>query len=285
MRHPIAATVSGLAVALACVPALAQAPAQAGTTTRYELRAVARTTVPGEKEPLTLDTTFRYAWKTGEGKRELVCDGIELVIKKGDAVDSTVAMSRDEFAERSGSRRVNIKAADAPPKLKAILEESFGPVLCTLAVDAAGRELKRTVSDTPGARQMAEHGMIVNALLFHPPFGGGGKPWTAAREINMGNGGTAVGDLTYAPQPGGTGREVVVRVSGRLTRDRHPHPNGKVVIRNARYEVSGTQTYSPARREWVAGELTAIFSFDLDIPGGPAVPTKGKMAISLKTRD
>ncbi|MBX9583540.1 MAG: hypothetical protein K2X87_24830 [Gemmataceae bacterium] len=273
-----------LALGLAPLVALPAPAADPPAPVRYELRLDSDLlmTVGGRKVPVTADTTIRYAWAADGPKRVLTVDGLDVTARQGGTVLLSAAMSAEAFDDRSGNQGT-VKAADAPPPLKAMLADSFGPPVCTLTVDRDGTETAREVTDRPGAKGLIDNGMVANATLFHPPLPAGGvKPWTAARSVGMGEGGEAAGELTYTPQPGGKDGEVVVKVAGTLAKDRHEA--GPKVIRNARYKVTGTQTYSPAKGGWVSGRLDLDVSFDLEVGGKPVGSAKGTMTVTLKTR-
>jgi hypothetical protein len=194
----------------------------------------------------------------------------------------SAVMSADEFVDRTTAPPSRIKTADAPEQLRQMLTESFGPVLCTVEVDDSGKETKRTVTDKPGTGLMIENGMVANGLLMHPPRPGAAE-WKAEREVSMGEGGYATGELTYTPQPGGRVGEAVVKVAGVLKKDRHVPKGGMKVIKNARYVVSGTQTYSTTKGEWVAGKLMLEVTFDVEAAGVTGT-AKGTMVVTMKAR-
>lgn len=253
--------------------------------TRYELRVISKLdmTVGGRMLPVTADTTVRYTWAAAGAKRVLTLDGIAAEARQGDTVRVKSVMNADEFVHRERGEAVEFRAAEAPPEVKAVLADTFGPPLYTLTVDAAGRETARERTARPGAADLVGDEMVANATLFHPPFpAGGANPWTAPRAVGMGDGGVASGELTYTPQPGGGPGETVVKVAGTLAKDRHE--DGPKVVRNARYVVSGTQTYSAARGGWVSGKLVMEVTFDIDVSGKSVGTGKGTMTVTLTTR-
>ena len=74
----------------------------------------------------------------------------------------------------------------------------------------------------------------------------------------------------------------MVKVSGTLINDRFPQPGSPVVIRQATYVVTGQQTYDPALKEWVAGNLEINVTHQLEADGKKVGLSQGKIAAKFE---
>jgi hypothetical protein len=269
---------------LVIVSAILGADPKDAPATKFELKLDSKVDmkIGTESASITGDTSLRYAWQVEGKKRLLTFDNLDVKVLQGSAVLLSAGMSREAFEDRSGPKANVVKAADAPKELREMLQDSFGPVVCTLEVDPDGKETGRKLTDKAGAKALMDQGMVANALIFHPPFSSGKEPWKAKVSVSMGDGGLADGDLTYTPQPGSKGGEVVVKVEGTLKKDKHVA--GQKTIKNAVYKVTGSQTYSTEKKEWVSGKLDMDVAFDLEIGELAKGSAKGTMNMTLKSR-
>jgi hypothetical protein len=263
---------------------LAADPPKPAAETKYELKLDAKAEINsmGNKTEMILDGSMRYAWRVEGTKRMLTFTGIEMKSVTGDKVRMSASLSREEFVDRSGPKPKVIKAAEAPEALRQMLEDCFGPVICTLELDKNGVEKTRKLSEKPGTQLIIENELIENVLFMHPPFFANDKSWTAKRSVSIGNG-LASGDLSYVPQTGGAPGEVIVKVTGTLKRDKYEEEN-IFIARNIRYEVSGTETYSTEKNEWVSGKFSVNVSADAETKEKTTGSIKGVINMSLKSR-
>ena len=201
---------------------------------------------------------IRYAWKNVDRDRILTFNqlGSKALMDGKLLIDNT--MSRDKFIKVSEGMTTEIKSTEVPERLRKMLQASFGEPLCKVQRDADGKEVKRTIMSSPDAKVMIDNGMIVNALLFHPPYYAGKAEWQSDSEISMGNGGTAKGKLHYKKAEGNT-----FQVAGVLSNDEFKMEATGLTLKNAKYIVEGSQRYDPAMREWVAGKMDIKVGYEM----------------------
>ena len=236
--------------------------------------------LPGQKQQIDGDTVLDYVWAKTDNQRELELKSLVVKVNTNGKPTMNSFMSREKFANTVDGKTEEIPYEDANDKLKSILKGAFGITLCTITVDKTGREVKRKVTDDPDAKLVIEQGMIANALIFHPPFVPGKGAWKSPAELSMGNGGFAKGELKYQPIEGGDGNTVTV--SGALVNASYAIPNNPLTIKDAKYVVTGEQTYDPKKREWVAGKFAITVTFSMTEGDKPAATAKGKMALTLE---
>ena len=98
----------------------------------------------------------------------------------------------------------------------------------------------------------------------------------------MGNG-FARGTLRYAKMDTSVLGTTVVKVSGTLLSDGVVPPSKSPAVKNARYLVTGKQTYDSAAHEWTSGDLSMELSFDLEMDGKVVGSAKGVMRVNLRS--
>ncbi len=254
------------------------------TTHSFQLAVTSSITsdMQGVKHVADTETTLCYTLRRKGREATLTFDEIRLKAKGDGRELQDDAVSRAKYKEKSQGKTREIALEDAPDELKKMLQDSFGVPVCKLLLDEHGKELKRTVVARPGAKFLIEGGQIANGRLFHPPFLPDRDKWQETREVSMGGPNVyARGVLTYEKKATKTGR-TTVKVSGTLTNDRAKPEGLPFAYKNARYEVSGEQTYDAARQEWVAGNLLFQLSFQVETEGRPVKTVKGTMRLKLE---
>jgi hypothetical protein len=268
--------VACVAVALAAATA---APPDAKDF-RFKVAIKARTTMgaDGQAQKVDGDTAFTYTWKRDGNVRTLVVESAEVRVVAGGQDVMNAKMSRAGFTEMKGGKATEVKIEDAPEQLKKMLTDSFGTPICKIEVDAAGKEVKRTVVAGAGAAALIDSGMIANATMFHPWYRGDRDEWQADLQVSTGNG-LVTGKVTYTKIPGGKGGQAV-KVAGTITADGIKLTGG-VTVNNGKYTIKGEQTYDPVPGEWVAGNMTMDLDFKLTA-GTKVIPAKGEMAVTFE---
>jgi hypothetical protein len=238
-------------------------------------------TIQGQAQKLTAHTELRYDW-TRTGQERVL--SVESLLTKVDQDGQSLldsAMSRTQMTTVQNGVPQVIAFDDAPAELQTMLRDSFETPLCRLRVDATGQELERELVAAAGAKEMMDNGIVANATLFHAPFPVSAAEWQAKREVSMGNGGFANGELAYRKtNVGNDGHEVAV--SGTLTNDNYQGPGNPLTIKDARYEVEGQQTFDAKLEEWIAGKWTLGVSFELDLAGTPLGSASGTMVVEFE---
>jgi hypothetical protein len=276
---------AGLAALLAVA---ARHPAEAAedkaATRSFKMTLVSELTmdIGGKTQKLNADTGLFYSLQRGDKETTLLFDAIEVkVVSEGKELMNT-QMSREKLKTVKDGKTQEVARADAPPELKKMLEDSFGAPICQLVLEKNGKEIKRTVVAGPGAKSLVDNGQIANARFFHALYATGDTKWESPNEISMGNGGYAKGKLTYEKIKGAKAGQTKVKVSGRLTADSVTLPGNPLTIKDAKYDVTGDQTYDAAVGDWVAGDLVIQVFYAMEA-GGKAVGTaKGTMKVKLE---
>jgi hypothetical protein len=234
----------------------------------------------GKTQKIVADTEVRYQWARTGRERVLTFESmrVKASIDGKHLMDS--AMSREKMTTMENGKAKVILIADAPDALKSMLEDSFGAPMCKLRVDENGKETKRTVVAGPGAKALIDGGVIANAVLFHPPYLSEKDEWQADADLSVGNGAFAKGKLAYKKVKGGDGGQAV-RVSGTLTNDGYKLP-ANPLTHKVKHVVSGTQTYDPAQKEWIAGKFTIDVSMQASTDDAVVVTGKGTMVLNFK---
>jgi hypothetical protein len=237
--------------------------------------------IQNKKQKIVTETEYVYTWKRNGKERDLTYESLRVKVSDGETEKMNVLMNRDKVATTQNGVAQEVPFDKAPEDVKKKLQDSFGAVLCKVQVDANGKEVKRTVVAGPGAKELVDNGMIANALLFHGPFFPDKDEWQADAEISMGNGGYAKGKLTYKKIPGGKGGPTY-KVSGTLSNDSFPVPGAPLTIKDARYVVTGEQTFDPAQKEWTAGKLSIEVAMQMIVNEQAIGSTKGIMAVTFE---
>ncbi|MBI3409801.1 MAG: hypothetical protein HY040_15790 [Planctomycetes bacterium] len=259
--------------------------AQTGSETRFQLTIASQLLVeakPGVEKVSTL-TNIAYTWKRKGALGTLFLDSIELQGSRDGREIMDLFLSRERVKNNLSGQFDEKTLKDAPPGTKAMMEDSFGNALYTIRADADGRIVEKTKVAREGAKEFIEGGTVAGAFLFHAPFVRGQERWIAPAEVTIGNGGFATGNLTYEKLANENGR-MRVKVSGLLTKDRFKPAGSPIEVKNARYEVTGEQTFDEKRQEWIDGELTFDLSFQMEANGIETASSKGIMKLRLKTR-
>jgi hypothetical protein len=255
------------------------AEAQQRRAFKFTLISQLDTQVAGQQQKVDADTDVQYTWTRDGDKRILSFDSMRTKVKMDGQETMAVFMSGEKFATREQGKTKVVPIEQTPPQMKTVLQDSYGVPICILHVDQNGREVKREVVARPGAKNMVDQGMIVNVMLFHPPYMPADREWLAPAEVSMGNGGVAKGELNYKRAEVGGGN--VVTVSGTLSNDRYQQPNSPVTMKDAKYVIAGEQTYEPAIKDWVATKLTMDISFTIEAPGEPPGQAKGTIVATM----
>jgi hypothetical protein len=269
-------------VACACLTAAAAAqPAPKDATAAFKVATQAKITmtVGDREETIDADAAFEYTWKRDGKVRTLVVDSATVRAAAGGKEMLNAKMSRAGFVGGKGGNKTEVKTEDAPEQLKAMLTDSFGSPICKVELDAAGKEVKRTIVAGPGAKTLIDTGMVANATLFHPWYPVDKDEWQDKMEVSTGNG-LASGKVTYTKIPGGKDGQAV-KVAGTLAADGVKTDNG-FTVKDGKYVVSGRQTYDATRREWIAGSLTLDISFKLTNGTEMLGSAKGTMTVTFE---
>lgn len=152
-----------------------------------------------------------------------------------------------------------IKVQDAEGSLQQLLTDSFSKPICKLVLDANKMVTSTTITQEPGAKSLVANGIIENLQFFHAPWNNQTESWDYDAKMSMGNGGFAQGKLTYKKVGLPTNNEQNVEILGTLVgnMDRHPFQ-----IKDARYEISGTQVYNTELATWTKGEFVIKVSWE-----------------------
>jgi hypothetical protein len=233
---------------------------------------------PGE---LDSDVSFTYRHQRSKNDLTILLDGVSLKVQLGDELQTEVRMSREGIYQKEKNKATtDIKLADAPPKLKQLLEESFGAPICQIQLDPSGKELKRAIVAGPAAKSLIENGMIANLRFLHPPPPANEARWTHANAVSVGQGRLAEGPLTYekTKQDGG---KVTVAVNGTLASEWGDArlPDFKA---HARYVLTGEQVYDQQLREWVSASLSGKVIINTSVKDEKKFSKTGDMRITLE---
>jgi hypothetical protein len=267
-------------LALGAFVAAAEPDKDSPATFKVVLASKMETDIQNKKQKFATETEYVYAWKRNDNVRELTYESVRVKFDS-EKEQFSVFMNRDKSITTQSGAIQEVTVDKAPEDLKKKLQDSFGAVLCKVEVDANGKEVKRTVIAGPGAKDVIDSGVIANALLFHGPYYPDKDEWQADAEISMGKGGYAKGKLTYKKVPGTKGAPTY-KVSGTLSNDAVAIPGSPVSIKDAKYVVSGEQTFDPAQKEWTAGKLSIEVSSQTIVNEQPLGTTKGTMVATFE---
>ncbi|OAI47222.1 hypothetical protein AYO44_09895 [Planctomycetaceae bacterium SCGC AG-212-F19] len=236
------------------------------------------------KGKMTSDTHFGYTLQRRKNEVAVMCDGFGMkATQDGQPFFEAVLEPGKFFAKEKGEVVVDVTPEDANPKLKAMFKDSFGMPLCKFQVDAAGKELKKTITAGPGAKFLANNGVISNTRLFHPSFPEAKDTWTEVREVAAGGPSVAKGELTYEKPKDAKGRLVTVKVSGVLTAQGIALPGAPAgVTSTGRHSLKGEQVYDRTLKEWVSGKLTDEVAVEVFNKKEKVGSGKGTMTITLE---
>lgn len=238
--------------------------------------------IGGQKQDMVAHTELDYTWQHEGNGRALMFDSMGIrAVNNGKEMMAT-SMSHDKVSVKQGGQTTEILYKDAPEQLKTTMQDSFGVTVFKRLVNEQGLEASHETTAKPGAKDLVDNGIIVNGLLFHPLPPTGKAEWDAETQVSMGNGGYAKGKLTYKKVDGKPGE--VYAVSGTLTNDLHERAGSPVSVKNAKYVVSGEQTYEPVQKEWVSGKLQMEVAFEMSAQNKVMGTAKGSMEASMERR-
>ena len=225
-----------------------------------------------------------------EGRTELgyrnVVSGNELMLELDRIAARAIVdgeVVADSTLSRDGIRVLRLEgvsetaAADATDEQREMLNSTFGTPLVKITLGPEGADLERSLVGPERGGNLIDDGLIDAMRFFHVRFPDEAQ-WSEERRFGVGNGMLASGKLEYskrAPE----GSSVVVDVSGEL--GGRGTQSGQM-IRNARYTVSGTQTFDLERGEWASGELTIEVSYELFNPHAPGGSATGRLVATLE---
>jgi len=185
----------------------------------------------------------------------------------------------DQFMEDLVGQQ-KVMREDAPEGLKALLGDSFGPVISELTLDDEGLVKKRKDYPTDNNTNIVEQ--IETARFLHSPFYADKAKWVAPAKFGIGNGGFAEGDLTYEVVSKDDDGIVTVKVTGELSLEGGKPP---VKIVDGKVPVSGTQKYNPEIKAWESGELVLEPKFNMEVKGQAFAEASGKMEMTVSIED
>jgi hypothetical protein len=277
-----------VSVVVACISSFAvskSAPGDDQTQPSQKFRIVSENRVevdfPGNPIKVTGEVDLSYSWTRRDRDRVLAFDSIRVKASKNGSESMNLFMSRSLVRNSESGKIIEMPFDQSPENVQQLLRDSFDVPICEIRVDEKGKELKRTIVAGQGAKRFVENGTITSAVLFHSVFERDKKEWQSDAEISMGNGGFAKGKLKYV-KGSSNERGVICEVSGTLVNDEFKFAGMPLTCKNARYEVSGDQTYLPGMEEWVNGKMSILVTMDMSSEANPKVPAKGTMDIKFE---
>jgi hypothetical protein len=259
----------------------ADAPQELAHAFTVSIASKIESTVNGETQKIEADTKLAYTWRVRGRNRVLSFDSIQVKA----VVDGKEIMN--QLMSRTGYSVLTEGQTNKSPQLplseprKQLLEASFGIPVLAIEFDESGKETKRTNLLDPEKKSLIDRGQIANAVFFHPQFVPDQPQWKADAELSTGGNALVKGKLTYTKAPNQVGGQAT-RVSGALTNAVVKSLDGPPEMKNVRYEVSGEQTYEPARREWTTGKFSIDVSYQLADGDHSLGAAKGKMLVRLE---
>jgi hypothetical protein len=283
-----------LAAVLLASPAAPKDAAAGGAEGKdsFKMTADARLTMrtqQGNKHDVTSTLESLYTWHRPEPRRRvLTVESMNTkLVTDGATVYENAMSGKRFFRKQAGQKTVDMAVDDAPERAKTILRETFGKPLVELELDAAGKEVKRTVVMGEAARGAAP-GLVDNLLFLNPPPPAGREAWESDAALS-GEGVGFKGRLSYKKAAAATGPQTYA-VSGTLTNPAPKPPEGKppegandppAATKASTCVVTGEHTFDPVRRQWVAARLKVDMSIQ-NPPGRPVTTTTGTMVLTLE---
>lgn len=239
----------------------------------------------GAKRKIGGGMAIDYSLRRKGDELALLIDRLALTtIDEG--VEKTITLSADKVSTQVAGKEPVEKKRDDLDAAEARMLACFGTPLAHLVLNENGREKKRTLSSDPAAAFLIKNNVLANARLFHPWFPPNETRWDAPCEMPLADGKRTKGELHYEKlkpaRPDAKPTLVRVKVSGTLSYDEKGEKGGRAV--EARYEVSGEQTYDTRIHDWASGTLTMKMSVRATEPGKPVETLTGTSTIKLKER-
>ena len=248
------------------------------TSNAFVVKIVGQTVAPIEGKQRTADsvTEFRYTWSRIGQERTLSFDEFRLRVKidGSEVVNTLMCRAKRVTVERGEVFEVPFEVA--APHIKKVLADSFGSPICKVMVDDNGKPITRKMVARDGAKLILEHGLVANALLFHPPFLTKQNEWEFESEISLGNGRFATGTLHYL-KLARSSKGQIVKVTGTLTNSEPTEG-----ITETRFVVTGDQVFDSTVNEWVSGSLLIDCEFEPEKPKTPSAIVKGKLSVNFE---
>lgn len=199
-------------------------------------------------------------------------------------------MAADKYATKDDNGSLSeTDLTKASTELKEMLKDYFSTPLASIALDASGKETGRSVSEKPNLKPLLQNGMLANMRLFLSAYDEKARTWREEKEFGMGKGGFAKGALTLTrTEPGKDDKRpgrVTVQLEGLLAADGYKLSNGNATIRNAKYEVAGSQLWDAGLKCWVAGDVGMRVNYEVYEGENKLFTASGNVIAKLELTD
>lgn len=241
-------------VIIAVAVAISAQPASEISKFELVIASNATLTSGGISQHLETKTTWQYSLEKSGNKVVLSVDAIAVFA----AVDGKVRMhllaNKDKMRILENGRWAEVSPANAPWQLREQMA-CYSQPICEIVLDSSGKEVERKPIPVSGAQQLFDNGIIATLRLFHVAFVEDSPKWEVPREISLGYGGYANGNLTYERTTGPEDlpeEHVCVSVSGKLTGNLETEV---AAIKDSVFELQGEQIYDTSAGEWHSGRI------------------------------
>lgn len=270
--------VAGSALSILSHSALGTEPA--GRSRRFDLTLESTLKVQraGGDGMKLIETWSRLAYDRipRDGSLDVSIHSLEMVLKEDGQESFSTKLSRDGIAATRDNATKEEGAKDAVPTVRRILE-SFDTPAVTIALDASGREVKRTTK-IAGPLAAPVLGSLDLLLALHPYIPRDAARWEIPVRIAMEQGRVAEGTLKFeklASSPAA----VRVMVTGRLKPVAGASTSGE--SRTGSYSITGEQVYDPQAREWRSAQWSIDMALDILQNGKPAGSANGVVKLAM----
>jgi hypothetical protein len=250
------------------------APPEKETVESYKLTCTMKAiTDDGQrKQVVEAESVLLYNFRRNVKEATLSFDSLNATMRIDGREAFNMAMDRTKLVLTQGGKTEEVSAETASEEKKQELKDCFGSPLCKITYDDEGKETSRTIVAGPGAKGFRDQGEIEKGLFFFPPFSTAADKWEAPHETRIPAGGVAKGNVTYEKVKT-TGAHVIVKVSGVLSND--AFDNGDIIVKDARYSITGEAVYDTTKRRWISSTLKIDMSCALEKGGQIRATTKG----------
>lgn len=237
--------------------------------------------VKGETREVATKSVYEFTLRKSPRKITVYLDFLSVRNNSGGQV-SQVEFSKNKFRLLHKGKWKEVPVGQVDPRIKLMVEHSFGKPLCHLHLDREGREVRREVVADKGTETLIKNGLFANGLFFLSMFGETSSRWKYPRKLSIGYGGFALGKLNYKKKSDpyrSYDDPVKVTVSGTL---KGKAREDKLELRDAKYEVKGEQEFLPTEKVWSSAEHRIKFKFAIYQKNAKTVTATGKMSLKAK---
>ena len=229
-------------------------------------------------QKIDADLELKYTHQKTNDGIVVTLYSMELKMYQDGAFIEDTLMTRDKFVQQEGDQKIESTFDELPPEQQEAMAGAFATNLIRIKLDADQNELGRQILSDAGYAIIKE-GNINSLRLMHGPYHHGIDRWQGIKRIPMTMGIILDCPVEYAKATG-PGNEI--NVSGSLSKDEVDSPQADVAIKKVSCGLSGKESFDETIGEYVSGNMTLQYKFQIFQKGVQTGTLDGKLELSLE---